>query len=88
MVQPIGRQQRVVLGAEEQCVGQEGLEVAGSQGVRRALELDQGKLAQVRHQPRQDSPDGGWQFALLPAFSLGASGVANFPGAFLTICSL
>jgi hypothetical protein len=65
-MQPIRRQQRVVLGAVKQGVGQEGLEVTGSQGVRRALELDQSKLGQILHQPRQDSPDGRRQFAPLP----------------------
>ena len=52
-------QQGLVLGAIKQGVGQEGLEIAGPQGVRRALELQQGELAQMLHQPGQDLPGAG-----------------------------
>ena len=63
-------QQRLILGSIQQGIGQEGLEIAGPQGVRRALEFQQGVRPEILQPARQDLP-GRWP-ATRPAPSAAA----------------
>jgi hypothetical protein len=57
----------LVLCPIQEGIRQKGLEIASPSGVRRALELQQGQLAQILDQPGQDLPGPAGQ---LPLFLL------------------